>query len=96
MRLGDLALVVRACFPGLRPMIRFLALTGCRQEEAATLEWRNVDFAGATGAFTKTKTRSPRVVSISPRTVALLSGLERSRRMVYGFLRGTPQGASVT
>jgi integrase len=94
VRLRDLALVLRAASPGLRPMIRFLALTGCRQEEAASLEWRNVDLAAGTVAFTKTKTRSPRVVSISPRTVALLMGLERARGLAYVFWHDTPEGGA--
>nr|WP_255574849.1 site-specific integrase [Caldovatus aquaticus] len=66
-------------------MIRFLARTGCRQEEAASLEWQDVDLARGTVTFARTKTRSPRVIQLSPRTVAMLRALPRHPRLSYVF-----------
>ncbi|WP_159103486.1 tyrosine-type recombinase/integrase [Asaia prunellae] len=67
--LCDLARLTRRAPPGMRDMIRFLARTGCRQEEAASLSWEQLDLKAPcpTVTFAITKTRSPRVVRLSPR-----------------------------
>ena len=83
--LRDLALVLRSCTPALARLVRFLAYVGCRQEEAASLEWRDVDLRAGTVTFARTKTRSPRVVALSPRCAAMLGGLERHRALAYVF-----------
>ncbi|MBX6376437.1 MAG: site-specific integrase, partial [Acetobacteraceae bacterium] len=85
VRLRDLALVLRLCTPSFGALIRFLARTGCRQEEAASLEWREVDLAASTVTFARTKTRNPRVIQLSPRTVAMLRALPRHPRLTYVF-----------
>ena len=85
VRLRDLALVLRLCSPAFGALLRFLARTGCRQEEAASLEWREVDLAAGTVTFARTKTRNPRVIGLSPRTLAMLRALPRHPRLTYVF-----------
>jgi integrase len=52
--------------PGLfAQAIRFLALTGVRQEEAFGLEWRQVDLKAGTITLTATKSGRPRTLSIA-------------------------------
>ncbi|GGG51367.1 integrase [Caldovatus sediminis] len=85
VRLRDLALLLRRCPPAFAALIRFLARTGCRQEEGASLEWQDVDLARGTVTFARTKTRSPRVIRLSPRTVAMLRALPRHPRLTYVF-----------
>jgi len=83
--LRALARLTRRCPPGFREMVRFLARTGCRQEEAASLEWRHVDLSSrpATVTFAKTKTRAPRVIALSNATVRELSRLSRRGDPVF-------------
>jgi integrase len=57
---------------GLDEMIRFLLRTGCRQEEAGSLERAQVDLARRRVTFAKTKTRSPRVITIDAPTERVL------------------------
>ncbi len=64
--------------PGLfSSLIRFLAETGCRQEEAAGLEWRHIDLTSGAVTFAKTKTNRPRTICLDPTTVRWLSALPR-------------------
>jgi integrase len=58
--LRDLALVIRRASGPARDLIRFLVRTGCRQEEAASLGWREVNLRAdpPTVAFLDTKTRA--------------------------------------
>lgn len=75
VRLRDLATVVlraELTNPGLADLIRFAAKTGCRQEEAASMERRQVNFAAGTISFGRTKTKSPRVIKIRPSVHRLL------------------------
>lgn len=58
-------------------LIRFLAETGCRQEEAAGLVWSQVDLKGGLVTFTKTKTSRPRTIRLEPGTVEMLKALPR-------------------
>lgn len=64
-----LAKLTRRAPPGFRDLIRFLARTGCRQEEGASLEWSQLDLRSvpATCTFSRTKTRSPRVIELTAR-----------------------------
>lgn len=64
--LRHMAKVIRNAPEGLADLIRFAARTGCRQEEAGSLERRNVNFSAGTITFIKTKTRSPRVIPMTP------------------------------
>ncbi|MEI8397403.1 MAG: site-specific integrase [Rhodospirillaceae bacterium] len=70
------AVIERA--PGLfSAMIRLMAETGCRQEEAAGLEWRHIDLRSGAITFAKTKTSRPRTIGLEPDTVRWLSTLPR-------------------
>jgi integrase len=75
VRLRHLATVLRAAPAGFGRLIRFCALTGCRQEEAAGLTVGAVDLARGRVTFAHTKTRSPRVIALRPGAVRLLRGM---------------------
>jgi integrase len=96
VRMRDLARVLRSMTPRMAALNRFIARTGCRQEEAASLEWSEVDLRStpATVAFVDTKTRNPRVVEMSMRATALLRGLLRSKRTDFVFWHGSPEDPS--
>jgi integrase len=64
---------------------RFIARTGCRQEEAASLEWWQLDLDRSACTFARTKTRSPRTIALSPATVRDLRCLPRSATSTYVF-----------
>lgn len=79
-----------ASAPGmLAPMIRFLDLTGCRQEEAADLEWTQVDLTRGELQLIRTKTSRPRRIRLSEEAIALLAPLPRSLVGRYVFWHGT-------
>lgn len=80
-----MAAVIRKCSPGFRDLVRFLARTGCRQEEAASLEWDQLDFTGssATCTFFRTKTRSPRVITLTHRCASELWRIRRQGPFVF-------------
>lgn len=61
----DISRVIQRAPGALADLFRFIARTGCRQEEAGSLERRQVDFTRGTVTFTKTKTRSPRVIPMT-------------------------------
>ncbi|WP_081562720.1 tyrosine-type recombinase/integrase [Parasaccharibacter apium] len=83
--LRALARVIRTCSPGFRDLVRFLARTGCRQEEAASLEWDQIDFTGSavTCTFFRTKTRSPRVITLTHRCANELWRIRRQGPFVF-------------
>jgi integrase len=56
-----------------------------RDLTAVSLEWQDVDLNAGTVTFARTKTRSPRVIRLSPRTVAMLRALPRHPRLTYVF-----------
>lgn len=94
--LRDLARLTRRAPPGMRDMIRFLARTGCRQEEAASLSWEQLDLKAPcpTVTFARTKTRSPRVVRLSTRQAR---ELQRSRpENASGYVFRNPSGQRYT
>lgn len=64
--LRHIAAVIRRAPPGLAALFRFAAKSGCRQEEAGSLERRDVDFVRGEVTFRKTKTHSPRVIPMTP------------------------------
>ncbi|MCW2243620.1 site-specific integrase [Azospirillum canadense] len=74
---ADVEAVVTRC-PGMfASMVRFLAHSGCRQEEAAGLTWGQVNLKAGTVTFLKTKTSRPRTIRLEPETVAMLTALPR-------------------
>lgn len=84
------------CFPGPAELFAFLARVGCRQMDAATLEWRQVDLPKRQVTFLLTKTSAPRVVQIMPRTAAWMARFERGkpdkegRHLVFRDANGGP------
>lgn len=66
-------------------LLRFCARTGCRQDEAASLEWSELDLRQATATFIDTKTRSPRVIELTAATVRDLSRVPRAPGCDYVF-----------
>jgi integrase len=83
--LRSIARVVRAAPKGFAGLLRFLARTGCRQEEAAGLEWAAVDFARGEITFGRTKTRSPRVIEMSPAVRRDLLAIPRAPASSFVF-----------
>lgn len=77
---ADIAAFLQHCPPGFRRLAEFLAWTGMRQEEAAGLEWRQIDARKALATLTRTK-------GGRARTVALASPGGDAR----GTIRGTPR-----
>ncbi|RVT91360.1 site-specific integrase [Rhodovarius crocodyli] len=75
VRLRELATVIlrmELTNPGLAALSRFAAKTGCRQEEAASLERGQVNFTAGTITFARTKTKAPRVIEMRPSVRRLL------------------------
>jgi integrase len=87
----DLLRVVRRAPGEFSTMIRFLAMTGCRQEEAAALEWGQVDLRAGEIMLTKTKTSRPRRIRIDAETVALLAAAPRTLATKHVFWHGDGQ-----
>lgn len=87
VRLRDLARVLRRQTRMMAALSRFLVRTGCRQEEAASLELSEVDLRSAPArvTFLDTKTRNPRVVEISGRCAADLARLPRHKDTTFVF-----------
>ncbi len=77
--------------PSLAALWRFLARTGCRQEEAGGLEWGQVDLARGEVTFLRTKTRAPRTIKVKPQVVRDLRRLKRQPHTTHVFLN---RGAS--
>lgn len=69
--------IVARASPMVGRIIRFLAATGMRQEEAVSLEWSQVSMERREVRLTKTKTSSPRVVPLSEEALAILTGTPR-------------------
>lgn len=62
---ADVTTFIAACPPMFGRLVRFLAETGMRQEEAASLEWRQIDPARSQASLYTTKTSKPRVVALT-------------------------------
>ncbi|MCK8786118.1 site-specific integrase [Roseomonas sp. NAR14] len=95
------ALIVNAA-PHLRPLLVFLAGTGCRMSEALELEWSSVDLRGSRATVWQ-KQGNERDVDLAPVVVAALSGLPHregpvfrpgGRRTTTGLGRGKTKGKS--
>lgn len=88
--LRDLARVLRLMGPSFADMTRFAARTGCRQEEARTLRWGQIDFRRGTITFQQTKSGVPRVIEATAPTLRLLRRQERrpNTDQVFGPAKG--------
>jgi integrase len=72
-------------FKGITELLRF---TGMRQQEAVSLEWRQVDLQRAEITLYKTKTSRPRVVPLSAQSVGTISAQKRILACPYVFTHG--------
>ncbi len=71
--------------PMLAAMIRLLEHTGMRLEEAASLQWRQIDLARRTVTLERTKARKVRVVTLNDTALAALSGVLRHTQSPWVF-----------
>lgn len=78
--------------PTLPHLVRLLYRTGLRLEEAAGLQWPQVDRARATITLYATKTRKARAVALSPAALAVLAAIPRHIGCPYLFWHETPDG----
>lgn len=74
--------------PMLAAMIRLLEHTGMRLEEAASLQWRQVDLNRRTLTLERTKARKIRVVTLNDAAIAALSGVLRHTQSPWVFWYG--------
>lgn len=78
--------------PTLPHLVRLLYRTGLRLEEAASLQWPQVDRARATITLYATKTRKARAIALSPAALAVLAAIPRHIGCPYLFWHETPDG----
>lgn len=84
----EVAAVIRRAPGMLASMIRFLAETGCRQEEAAGLERGQIDHRRGEVMLLKTKTSRPRRIRVAPETLKMLGSLPVTLASPYVFWHG--------
>jgi integrase/recombinase XerD len=85
--LAEIERVASASAPGMAAMIRFASNTGCRLEEAASLEHRDVRPDRGEVIFARTKTNRPRVVAlVSPGGDATASIQALPRHLKIGWV----------
>lgn len=70
----DIDCAVAAAPGNFARLIRFAQFTGMREEEAASLEWREIDRGRAAAQLSRTKTRRPRSVPLDERALGTLAG----------------------
>lgn len=75
----------------LRFYLRFLALTGAREQEALKTRWQAVDIAGLRVTISETKNRQHRTLDASPELVALLEEMKACRPPDSSYLFPSPQ-----
>lgn len=78
--LKDYRALLDACTGAFRDIVQFLEETGCRQMEAVTLEWDDIDLPSSTATFRRTKTSRPRTIRLRPQTVIMLRARPRQLR----------------
>jgi integrase len=67
------------------PVVRLLALTGMRREEASQLRWFEIDGDQITLEGNRTKTGAPHIIPLSAPAKALLAGMPRIAGCDYVF-----------
>lgn len=88
---ADLAALLAAAPPAFALLIRFLAATGMRQQEAAGLEWRDVSPDRREVTLTRTKTSRPRALRLTATARAILTAARRHPSSPYVFWHGPGQ-----
>jgi integrase len=88
--------LIEAAGTHLRPLLRFLACTGCRMSEALGLDWSEVDLQAARAILWEGETKggTRRVVLLSPAAVATLAKLPGRDGRVFRDHRGNPYRGS--
>ena len=69
----------------LRPLAVFLLYTGCRLNEALSLEWRNVTLASMSCSVPRTKTNTPRAIRLHRRAADALKSLPHREGPVFDY-----------
>lgn len=90
----DLELVLAAANPDIRPLIQFAADTGMRQEEIASLDWRQVDAERGEITLIATKTGRPRTIALKTivaDAAGTITGTPEKARRGYVFGHGKPR-----
>ena len=98
---GDIKRLLRACVPKvtknareLKFYLRFLCLTGCREQEALKVRWSDVDLWNqqvTIGADADTKNSKHRIVNFTPELKELLHEMNETRAPDSSFLFPSPQ-----
>lgn len=69
----------------LRPLAIFLLYTGCRIQEAISLDWRDCDLNGGTVSIPRTKTDTPRAIRLHRRAADALQSLPHREGPVFDY-----------
>jgi len=80
--------------PQMRDFLRFLALTGTREQEATAIAWRDIDFEGrrvVIGANMGTKNGETRDLDMSDELIELLTEMKARRQPDSQWLFPSPQ-----
>jgi integrase len=81
---AEVAQIVARCPAQIRPLIRFIAATGCRYEEAARMTWSEIaaDLSLVTIPAARTKTRKMRVIRVADPDARAVLEERRAARVV--------------
>jgi integrase len=77
--------------PAFRPRSYFFLVTGARLREAATLEWKEIDFNRKVVRFVLTKSRRAREVPLGNDMMAWLTEHRLKTGYVFGTSKGNPR-----
>jgi integrase len=101
LTVGDIKRLLGACVPKvtknageLKFYLRFLCLTGCREQEALKVRWSDVDLWNqqvTIGADADTKNSKHRIVNFTPEPKELLHEMNETRAPDSSFLFPSPQ-----
>jgi integrase len=76
--------------------LRFMLLTLCRRQEAASARWRDVDFTASTWTIPDTKNNEPHVVPLSRQAIELLNAIKlvtvKPDAPIFTTTKGAPLG----
>jgi integrase len=67
----------------LWPLIGLAVETGMRRGELLSIRWRDVQLAARTARILKTRNGHPRTIPLTPKTIEILSSMERKDEQVF-------------
>jgi len=73
----SLETTISMAYGNLQPLARFLLATGMRLDEAATLQWTDIDIGRGSATLSDTKSRKTRAVQLSAQALAVLTAQPR-------------------